>query len=74
MTQSGEILTDEFNKKKMYVKGIFVKVMDDFTDKRQNFEYGFDLNSLQVDRDRKLVADEKQLYENIASIAAESAR
>jgi hypothetical protein len=62
MTNAGELLVNE--KSHIYVKSIFIC-------KYEKLDYGYDIQSLKIDRDRKLIADENELYKSVVSVACE---
>jgi len=55
-TKRGTILFDSASRGMLYVKGIFVQ-------KREDFRHGYDLKTIELDRDRRIINDYDLKYE-----------
>lgn len=64
---STDVLTAAGQKGRVYVRGVFVQVMDDIA-------YGYDLRSAKVDRDRKMVDAWDAKYQMTEALTALSAK
>ena len=67
--ECGQILCEDYLKKKLYVKGIYVKEItnDNYTE----FLPGFNSYNVETNRDRDIVQDDYQLKKNLAEIISE---
>ena len=63
----GQLLSEEYLREKIYVKGIFVQKVKKFNDQKKNNCLGFNVD-LQLDRDRNHISDTYELKNTITSI------
>jgi hypothetical protein len=65
-TSYGAILTDPNQAGKIYTKGIYVTTLDD-----QNYSYGFDLQNVEIDMERR-ITDSWQMESEIGKVLREA--